>query len=57
MKIAFAASLYSTRMDREGETKLTLAIPSSELDKLISLRTLHEKLLEVTIECDDMVGY
>lgn len=51
--IKFPAILYSVRIDREGESKVTLTIPQSDLDAIISLGHETEKLLQVSIKVLD----
>lgn len=51
--IKFPAILYLVRIDKEGESKVTLAIPQSELDSIILLGKETEKLLQVSIKVLD----
>ena len=48
--INFKATIHGLRIDREGEGKLTLTIPSSDLPKLIQCVTGLETVLNVSIE-------
>lgn len=50
--ITFHASLFKTVIDDEGEVKLTLRVPASDLAGPISTITLLKKPLIVTIDED-----
>lgn len=45
----FPATIHKVQVDREGEAKLILTIPSDYLDKVLPLATLSGKLLSVEI--------
>lgn len=46
----FFASLHKVQVDKEGEAKIILTVPSDALDKVLPLATLSGKLLKVSIE-------
>lgn len=48
----FPATIHKVQVDREGESKLILTIPSDSLDKVLPLATLSGKLLSVEIALD-----
>lgn len=48
----FPATLHKVQIDREGEAKIILTVPSDSLDKIIPLAGLNGKLLQVSIEED-----
>ena len=45
----FPATLFKVQVDREGEAKITLVVPSDSLDKIVPLTSLNGKLLQVEI--------
>ena len=49
-KITFVGCIGNIKMDREGETKITLDVPLSELEKILELGKLNGKLLKVEIQ-------
>lgn len=48
----FNATVFRVTTDADGETKITLAVPSEQLDKVIPLSALGGKLLTVSVEVD-----
>lgn len=53
MSYSFPASFYSDRTDREGESRLTLAIPMSDVDTIAAIKKEfagQSVLMKVTIE-------
>ena len=48
--ITFHASIHNIKIDHEGEAKLTLVIPSSELSESIRTVMNLNQLLKVTIQ-------
>lgn len=51
-KIAFKAQLWSIRQDHEGESKVTFAIPLSDLEKVLKLGEWTQRLLDVEVTLD-----
>lgn len=47
--VRFHASLHSTRMDAEGESKVTLTVPLSDLPALVRLALCTQQVLLVTV--------
>ena len=54
--ITFHATIHGVRVDKEGETRLTLTIPKSDLAGPVSALTALEKLLIVTIDEEQING-
>lgn len=52
--IIFLASLHSVKIDREGEAKITLAIPSSGRDAILELSRFTEAVLRVSVSPEAM---
>jgi len=51
--VTFEATMDNLRTDRDGETKLTLLIPLSEMENVKKLHDLHgEHILRVTVQVD-----
>ena len=48
--IRFHAQLWRISQDHEGESKVTFAIPLSDLEKILRLGEYTQKLLRVTVE-------
>lgn len=48
------ASLYKVQVDNEGESKVILVIPQSELSQVLELTQLTQKLLKITIEVEEI---
>ena len=46
---SFTATVFHLKVDREGESKLTLAVPLSDLAQVLPLAG-PEKLFKVTVE-------
>lgn len=49
----FYASLWTMKTDHEGETKLTLCVPLSNLPDILTLPAMNQKLLKVNIEVSE----
>lgn len=48
--IQFRASVFSVRTDRDGEGRVVLSIPLSDLGAALVLATCVDKVLVVTVE-------
>lgn len=48
--IAFNAQLWRISQDNDGESKITFAIPLSDLQKVLKLGEYTQRLLKVTVE-------
>ena len=48
--IAFNAQLWSIRQDHEGESKVTFAIPLSDLAHVLKLGECTQRLLNIKID-------
>lgn len=48
-ELTFKATLYTTRTDREGETRVQLDVPKSDLEAMAQLMALTETPLEITV--------
>jgi hypothetical protein len=48
----FQASLHKVQVDKEGEAKIILTVPSDSLHVVLPLATLSGKLLSVEIAAD-----
>ena len=51
--IEFKSILFRISADQDGESKITLAVPLTELDKIMSLGRFTKKLLNVSITVDE----
>ena len=47
--IQFKASIHAVRIDYEGEAKIILAVPSSDLKSVQELQGLTQRVLNVSI--------
>lgn len=47
--MTFQATIYSVKVDAEGEGTLVLKVPSSDLEKVIGLAKQTEQVLNVSI--------
>ena len=52
--INFLASLHSVKIDREGETRITLMVPLSDRDAILELSRLTEAILRVSVSPENM---
>ena len=51
--ITFNAQLWRISQDHEGESKITFAIPLSDLEKVLKIGELTQKLLTVSVKVDE----
>lgn len=49
-KIVCSGSLYRLNMDHDGESRVTFAIPLSDLPSVLTMGRFTQKLLRLTIE-------
>lgn len=59
MTYTFPATFYSDRTDREGESRLTLAIPMSDVDTIAAIKKQfagQQVLMKVEISVDPSQG-
>lgn len=55
MSHTFQASFYSDRTDRDGESRITLAVPMTDVDTISAIKKEYagqQVLMKVTIETD-----
>lgn len=50
--ISFNAQLWRVSQDSDGESKITFAIPLSDLHKVLKIGELTQRLLTVTVRVD-----
>lgn len=50
--IIFKAQLWRVSQDHEGESKVTFAIPLTDLEKVLKIGELTQRLLMVTVKAD-----
>lgn len=50
--ITFNAQLWRISQDHEGQSKITFAIPLSDLSKVLKIGELTQKLLTVSVKVD-----
>ncbi len=48
----FPATIHAVKVDKEGEARLTLTVPSDSLGLILPFATLTGSLLSVDIEVD-----
>lgn len=51
--IQFHAQLWRISSDNEGESRVTFAIPLSDLEKVLKLGECTQKLLTVTVKVEE----
>ncbi len=51
--INFKAILHSVRIDKEGESRVTLSVPQSDLDNVMLLATETEKLILISAKVEE----
>ena len=49
----FTAALHAVRIDNEGETRVTLTVPFTDLIKMLELAQLTQQLLEVEVSVNE----
>ena len=50
--LTFQGSLYRVHLDHEGESRVTFAIPLSDLKNVLTLGQFTQKLLTVSVKVD-----
>ena len=50
--ITFQGQLWRISQDHEGESRITFAIPLSDLEKVLKIGELTQRLLTVTVRVD-----
>lgn len=51
--ITFQGQLWRVSQDHEGESRITFAIPLSDLAKVLKIGELTQRLLKVTVTVDE----
>ena len=51
--ITFNASIYSVHVDRDGESRISFAIPLSDLDKVLKIGECSQKRLTVKVTVEE----
>jgi len=51
--IQFHAQLWRISTDQDGESRVSFAIPLSDLEKVLRLGTATQKLLTVTVKVEE----
>ena len=51
--IAFHAQLWRVNVDHEGESRVSFAIPLTDLEKVLKIGELSQKLLRVQMEVEE----
>ena len=51
-QISFSAQLWRISQDHEGESRITFAIPLSDLEKVLKIGEWTQRLLTVTVRVD-----
>ena len=50
--ITFQGQLWRVSQDHEGESRITFAIPLSDLEKILKIGEWTQRLLTVTVQVD-----
>ena len=51
-KLNFKATLHAIRIDKEGESKITLTIPTSDLIVAAKMASMTESVLDVSVDVE-----